>query len=284
MSEPHNGTILIDEEGSRVSKITIRVPPFWPDDPELWFAQLEGQFALCNITKDETKYAHVLSRIEPKQAREIRDVITQPPSAGKYEAIKKALIQRLTDSQEQRIRQLLEHEELGDRKPSQFLRHLNALAGTTVSGELLRTLWLGRLPTQMQAILATRTEDDLDDVAEQADRIYEVGHKSVVLATTAPTANQSPWEAQIEALGKQVAALTTQMTKMAKSMKKNQSRDYRGRSRSRSWSRPRDRARSKTPQDKEICFYHRRWGAEAERCTLPCKFKALNTKNEGGSQ
>jgi len=39
--------------------------------------QLEGQFILCGITDDEAKYAHVLSKIEPKQAREIKDVITR---------------------------------------------------------------------------------------------------------------------------------------------------------------------------------------------------------------
>ncbi|XP_070172276.1 uncharacterized protein [Polyergus mexicanus] len=136
---PKDSTIFIDDEDQPASRMELRIPPFWPEDPELWFAQLEGQFALSNITDDNTKYAYILSRIE-----------------SKYEAIKKALIQRLTDSQAQKIKQLLEHEELGDRKPSQFLRHLTTMAGTTVSDEQLRTLWLGRLPPQMQAILATR--------------------------------------------------------------------------------------------------------------------------------
>ncbi|XP_070156747.1 uncharacterized protein [Polyergus mexicanus] len=149
-------TSIVDDDSTSVNKIGIRVPPFWPEDAELWFAQLEGTFISCDITDDATRYAYVLSRIEPKQAREIKDIITQPPLKQKYEAIKKALIQRLTASQDQRIKQLLEHEELGDRKPSQFLRHLKTLAGITVSDELLRTLWLGRLPTQMQAILAIR--------------------------------------------------------------------------------------------------------------------------------
>src|SRR5580765_8436785 len=118
-----DSTILIDDEEQH-SRMGVRIPPFWPEDPELWFAQAEGQFAICNIEDDNVKYAHVLSRIEPKQAREIKDVITHPPKEKKYETLKKALIQRLTDSREQQIRQLLEHEELGDRKPSQFLRHL----------------------------------------------------------------------------------------------------------------------------------------------------------------
>lgn len=137
MARAKDNTTIVNDEESNNDRINIQTPLFWPEEPELWFAQLEGQFTLRRSINDDAKYAYVLSRLEPKQAREIKDVITQPPATQKYEAIKKALIQRLTDSKHQRIRQLLEHEELGDRKPSQFLRHLATLAGTTVSRELL---------------------------------------------------------------------------------------------------------------------------------------------------
>ncbi|XP_071629524.1 uncharacterized protein [Temnothorax longispinosus] len=190
-----------DMEEINAKRMSIRLPLFWPEEPELWFAQLEGQFALCEIKDDDAKYAYVISGIQPKQAKEIKD--------------------RLTDSHGQRIRQLLEHEELGDRKPSQFLRHLSTLAGTTVSKELLRTLWLGRLPPQTQAILATRTEDRLEDVADQADRIREVNSKALVLATTAPTPTNITTDAaetREDALSKQVAALTLQVAKMVQTI------------------------------------------------------------------
>ncbi|XP_070169328.1 uncharacterized protein [Polyergus mexicanus] len=273
---PKDSTILVDDEDQPTSRMGLRIPPFWPEDPELWFAQLEGQFALSSITDDNTKYAYVLSRIEPKQAREVKDVITQPPATRRYEAIKKALIQRLTDSQAQKIKQLLEHEELGDRKPSQFLRHLTTLAGTTVSDELLRTLWLGRLPPQMQAILATRTEDELSSVAEQADRIHEVSNRTLVAAIgqqTAATQAANPWTAQIEMLTKQVAALTTQMTRFMKQ------RNTRGSTRERSRSRSRNYQR--TSKQEGICYYHKRFGAEARKCTQPCTYK--KPKNEESS-
>ncbi|XP_032674655.1 uncharacterized protein LOC116845724 [Odontomachus brunneus] len=161
-------------QNEHINKIAIRAPPFWPEEPELWFAQLEGQFLLGGITQDSTKYGHVIAQLETRYAREVKDVIINPPTNDKYAAIKNALIERLSASQEQRTRQLLEHEELGDRKPSQFLRHLRTLAGTIVPEQLLRTLWLGRLPAQMQVILATRAQDRLEEVAEQADRIQEV--------------------------------------------------------------------------------------------------------------
>jgi hypothetical protein len=39
-----------------INRVGIRVPPFWPEKPAVWFAQLEGQFALPNITQDATKF------------------------------------------------------------------------------------------------------------------------------------------------------------------------------------------------------------------------------------
>lgn len=77
------GTIILDDDDSAtVRKVAVRLPVFWPEEPELWFAQLEGQFTICGITDDDTRYAYVLSRIEPQQAREIRDVIKKPPSTA----------------------------------------------------------------------------------------------------------------------------------------------------------------------------------------------------------
>lgn len=101
-------TIFVEDDDTSVNRVAMRIPPFWPKDPKLWFSQLEGQFALGAVTDDDVRYGYVLFKLEPRQAREIKDVITNPPSSNKYAAIKSALIQRLTDSQEQRIRQLLE--------------------------------------------------------------------------------------------------------------------------------------------------------------------------------
>lgn len=149
-------------EEIRINRVAVKIPPFWADEPELWFAQLEGQFALEGITQDETKYSYVLAHIETKHAKETKDLVTSPPPDNRYEHIKKALVQRLSTSQEQRIRQLLEHKEINDQRPSQFLRHLQALAHSAIPEQLLRTIWMGRLPSQLQAILATRSADNLD--------------------------------------------------------------------------------------------------------------------------
>ncbi|KAF2890670.1 hypothetical protein ILUMI_15503, partial [Ignelater luminosus] len=103
----------------------------------------------------------------------IEDVIVSPPTAARYEEIKNELIKRLSASQEQRLRQLLEREEIGDRTPSTFLRRLRSLGDNTVSDDLIKSLLLNRLPTTLQAILAVSSETSLNKLAELAVKINE---------------------------------------------------------------------------------------------------------------
>jgi hypothetical protein len=69
-------------------------------------------------------------------------------------------------------RRLFTLEEMGDRKPSQFLKHLRSLA-PDIPDNYLRILWTSRLPTNIRTILAGMPEVELDAVALCPDRIME---------------------------------------------------------------------------------------------------------------
>ena len=47
-----------------INIVGIRVPPFWSEKPAVWFAQLEGQFALSNITQEATNFFYVISQTD----------------------------------------------------------------------------------------------------------------------------------------------------------------------------------------------------------------------------
>lgn len=256
-----------------INRVAVRLPPFWSDDPEMWFVQIEQQFLLAGITSEDTKFSYVAGHLEPKYAAEVRDILTNPPAQNKYVRLKTELIKRLSESQENKVRRLLEHEEIGDRKPSQFLRHLRSYAGSIVPDEVLRPLWLSRLPSTIQAILASRSKSPLDDMAELADAIAETitprGH-------VAETQVQKP--ESLEALmQRMILVMTSQIEEVKNTLRQEISaataRDhnhFRGRSRNRSFSRD-SRNRSQSRKDGR-CWYHRKFGASAEKCTKPCSY------------
>ena len=48
--------------------VAIKLPPFWPDKTDLWFAQAEAQFGLKSITVEKTKYFYVVTMLDSQTA------------------------------------------------------------------------------------------------------------------------------------------------------------------------------------------------------------------------
>jgi hypothetical protein len=71
-----------------INRISIYVPPFWPEKPAAWFMQLERQFALSNIMQDTIKFYYIISKLDNKYVAEVEYVINNPPPTGRYERIK----------------------------------------------------------------------------------------------------------------------------------------------------------------------------------------------------
>ena len=237
---------------------SLRLPPFWPDQPAVWFPQAEAQIELAGITCQRTTLNCVESQLNQQQTAEVKVIITSPPELKPYDRLKKDMVHRLSTSREQRVRQLLSHEEMGDRKRSQLLRHLKSLA-SDVPDDFLRIIWASRLPPHVQAILAGQTDGSLDSASHLADRICEV----TLLPTTASLSPSTPDNTaglleQIEEISRQVDSLRASQT---------HSRPH-SRILHRSYSRDR---RINTPdntlQPHTICWYHWQFGDEAWKCS-----------------
>lgn len=262
MRSLHEQMVQSKAEQPAICRVAVKLPPLWHDRVTVWFAQAEAQFLLAGINTDATMYSYVLSQIDHKVAGEIEDIVTNPPAEGKYQKLKDTLIKRFSSSEEQRVRQLLNDEELGDRKPSQFLRHLRSLAGTTLSDDnILRQLWLRRLPQHVQGILAAQADLGLERIADIADKIVEAQPSPANVCSAAAAPTLTSMMERIEELSRQVAALSSE----------------RSRSRDRSASKSGQSRRSATPdQADKCCWYHKKFGAKANRCITPCSWKAEN--------
>ncbi|XP_041982767.1 uncharacterized protein LOC121735862 [Aricia agestis] len=196
--------------GGEVLRVGIRLTPFWPEEPALWLTQVESQFVLSRITSDETKFYYLISQLDHQYATEVKDIIMNPPATDKYSKLKTELIKRLSASAEKRIKQFVMHEEIGDRKPSQFLRYLEGLAGPSVTKEFLANVWSQRLPQSIQTVIASQVKLPLDQLAELADKIYDIAPPVPQVSSTS-TAALAP---SYESLAKQVCELTRQVPKL----------------------------------------------------------------------
>ncbi|KOC61433.1 hypothetical protein WH47_06068 [Habropoda laboriosa] len=239
---------------TETARVDIRVPPFFPANPKIWFLKLEAEFYLNGVTEDSTRYLYAMSSLEGTYAEEVSDIITNPPSEGKYDTLKKELISRLAVYQKQKIRHLLEHEQMGGKTPSQFLHHLRGLAGEAIPDSLLRTLWSERLPRSLHPMLATQADDiPLNKVAILADQVHEVE----------ATAQLVRIEARLEELREEIAAMRLKLDKVC------------SRERSQELQRRR-RSRSRSPcynPNAGICWYHWRFRQRSTRCTPPCNWR-----------
>lgn len=251
------------------SKFKIKVPSFSPEDPELWFALLEGQFETHGVTEDSSKFIHVTNNLDLQYAKAVKDIIVKPPAEKRYDRIKAELIKRLSASHEKKVKQLLTHEELGDRKPSQFLRHLQDLAGPSVPDDFLRSIWCNRLPHNIQTVLASQSSQSLEQLADLADRIQELTSPYNVVASTHNPSRPPPSEDIME-LKKMVQQLTLKLEEHTRGSccSARQPRPQRQ-------STSRQRSRSNSCYKKyPMCWYHSKFGDKAHNCIKPCDFSS----------
>ena len=176
---------MMEENGQpRLAAVSVKLPPFWPSDPQLWFAQVQAQFSTHGITNQRTMFDYVITSSAPKFAADIHDLILTPPAETPYDVLKETLIKWTAATDQRCLQQLFSAEELGDHKPTQLLRRLQQPAGDTPGADeaFLRELFLQRLPSNVRMVLAsTQSDTPINELAQLADKIIEVAIPEVTV-------------------------------------------------------------------------------------------------------
>jgi len=259
-----------DDTSVSAVAINSRVPRFWRNRPTLWFIQLEAVLAPSKPT-DDAKYQYVIANLDQQELEQVADLVTNPPATDKYDSLKSRLIACYEESSEQRVQRLFTNLELGDSTPSQLLRRMRDLSGTSgTPDKVLEVLWLGKLPAHVRAILTTST-GSLDNLAATADKILLHCQPSAPPVATVETSHSN------SEILKQLAAVTKRLNELDASL------NNRGRSRSRSRTRFNSYRTSRSnsrQRDTTHCYYHKRFGAEAKKCSQPCSFVSVNANQQ----
>lgn len=268
-----------------IAATSVKLPNFWMVCPQAWFISVESQFNTKNISIDTTKYEYVISALSQEAVIKVLDILQNPPATRKYETLKKALIERYSDSEESRLEQLLSTAELGDRKPSEFYRSLELLAGTstTVGTELLSKLWMRKLPPYINVALVAAENRDTQHLVNLADKIFEVSPQynnihSIKLAKTKPASNNVNTNNSSQNILSDLAGLVKGLQLEVSELKSNMNNRARSRSRNNFF-----RNRSRSRQNQNYCWYHSSFGNKASKCVEPCSFKNKNANEPPSS-
>ncbi|GIX68522.1 uncharacterized protein CDAR_515171 [Caerostris darwini] len=137
--------------------------------------------------------------------------------------------------------------QLGDRRSSRLLLEMRSKAGARINDNLLKSLFLQRLPTNVQQILAI-SNDNLDMLAEMADGIMPTSSAPMVNAVAA-SADQPD-----------LRTMLCQITSLLEARTRDQSR---------SRNQRRSPSRSRQTENPEHCWYHGKFKQRATKCRPP---------------
>lgn len=219
----------------------------------------------AGINTDDTKYYTIVAEIDSSILKCASDIILSPPATGKYETLKSRLMAEFSESDDNRFKRLFDNFPTEGRKPSALLREIKDLSGGKLDQDILKSLWLRQLPTQIQQILAT-VEGDIDKLATRADAIMDIQNQPKI--NCIDNENSDVHSAIME-LTRRFDRLERGNREARKSRPQPQAAPRRGSPQPRSARSP----------SSEICWYHRTFGEKATKCRQPCNFRLNYSEN-----
>ena len=165
----------IDAFINAVSKVNL--PTFWEADPVLWFRQCESAFRRhgANISSG-VKFDHVVGKLPNSVSLSCRSLLLDInfEDTDAYERLKAHLCKNFGKSKWQMGYALLDSPGLGDRRPSQLLQDMRAmLPPNEAEGTIFQCLFLKKLPTQMSDAIMAANLEEIEAMAEMADRLFD---------------------------------------------------------------------------------------------------------------
>ena len=158
---------------SETKAVTLKLPTFWSGKPKLWFCSVEAQFAIRNITVDETKYYYVVSALSDEMASAVSHILMSPPATNKYDALKKALLKFYTIPPVKNVLDFINLGTVADRRPREVAKEIGAL---DANKDVFRmALFVNAMPSGIRTHLLAREFSNVNDMADTAEALASQG-------------------------------------------------------------------------------------------------------------
>lgn len=58
-----------------LTRVEARIPPFWKEDMEIWFAKAESQFFSARINPKETKFNAIVESLDASVLQQVKQAV-----------------------------------------------------------------------------------------------------------------------------------------------------------------------------------------------------------------
>ena len=231
----------------------FNLPPFTATDAAPWFHRVEALFRLRSITSSSRKADYVIGALPPEVFSQISIWVTrQGTDVILYDDLKLQIIKRCSPTPEERSKRLMDllRLPLGDQRPSTAFQEMRALStmllpdGSTTSLDLLRVLWLLRLPHEVRGHITGFASMSEDDLLNQADSLLGASTLAATSSAAAVTIKEDTDDDPYPMAAKQRRP-------------------------------PRSFAFQKSQVEgprRSLCYFHKWFGRDARQCRAPCSW------------
>lgn len=232
---------------SPVSTALPKLPAFKPAHPVFWFNLVEQTFSVCALD-DDARFACLMNHLHDRVDL-IYDLVKTPPLVEKYATAKQTIIERVSRTRGENVRQLIFEEILGNRSPSELWRCLRLLVDDNdLPDNTLAEVWTEKLPLPVQSAISAFEDRPINERLRAADRAHSARLRELrgsskagrLAAPSAPKMRRNPSaSASVEDPGQSPP--------------------------------PPTHAQKQMPTT-SYCYYHNRFGEAAKKCLTPCCF------------
>ena len=148
--------------------VAIKAPQFMESAAAGWFAILEAQFHLRNISQSSTKFYHVLAALPPDV---VANLNAKTLDDKDYNELKKAVVSNYEKTKPELFEKLITNTKLTGR-PSLYLQELLTIASKVgVGEELVKHRFIQSLPSTIAPVIAAQHDLPLVRLGNMADEL-----------------------------------------------------------------------------------------------------------------